>query len=188
MSPLEGDRKTSPPLVALLVRGRQVLPSPGGGLRTYLVHRWQAAGLYLEQSVSLEGKGNATVSRGTLGHLSISIWHRRAQGQRNRGGGAFPTRTRTRLTERKVSCPNRYQHLPGSVGGGDIPGARHSGSGSTAWQRAQARGRPALGHGVATWGQEQEPLTKTDLSWPGTANPAATALQERKKTKHFCLR
>lgn len=89
MSPLEGDRKTSPPLVALLVRGRQVLPSPGGGLRTYLVHRWQAAGLYLEQSVSLEGKGNATVSRDTLGHLSISIWHRRAQGQRNRGGGGF---------------------------------------------------------------------------------------------------
>lgn len=31
--------------------------------------------------------------------------------------GAFPTRTRTRLTERKVSCPNRYQHLPASVGG-----------------------------------------------------------------------
>lgn len=31
--------------------------------------------------------------------------------------GAFPTRTQTQLTERKVSCPNRYQHLPVSVGG-----------------------------------------------------------------------
>lgn len=82
------------------------------------------AGLYLEQSNSWEGKGNAAVGD-RLGHFSsISIWHRRAQGQRSRGhGGAFPTRTRTRLTERKVLCPNRYQHLRGSVG--DIPGARH---------------------------------------------------------------
>lgn len=33
------------------------------------------------------------------------------------GGGAFPMRTRTQLTERKVLCPNRSQHLPGNVGG-----------------------------------------------------------------------
>lgn len=34
------------------------------------------------------------------------------------GEGAFPTRTQTRLTERKgFFCPNRYQHLPVSVGG-----------------------------------------------------------------------
>lgn len=85
------------------------------------------AGLYLEQSDSWEGKGNAAVGD-RLGHFSsISIWHRRAQGQCSRGhGGAFPTRTRTQLTERKVLCPNRYQHLHGSMG--DIPGARHWGS------------------------------------------------------------
>lgn len=85
------------------------------------------AGLYLEQSISWEGKGNAAVGD-RLGHFSsISIWHRRAQGQRSWGhGGAFPTRTQTQLTERKVLCPNRYQHLRGSVG--DIPGARHWGS------------------------------------------------------------
>lgn len=66
--------------------------------------------------------------RDTLGHFSsISIWHRRAQGQRSQGGGgAFPARTRTQLTERKVSCPSRYQHLHGSVG--DAWGAGHSGS------------------------------------------------------------
>lgn len=85
------------------------------------------AGLCLEQSIIREGKGSAAV-RDTLGHFSsISIWHRRAQGQRSRGGeGASPTRTRTQLTERKVSCPNRYKHLRGSVG--DIPGAGHLGS------------------------------------------------------------
>lgn len=33
---------------------------------------------------------------------------------------------------------------------GDILGARHSGSRSTAWQRARTRGCPALGHGMTT--------------------------------------
>lgn len=48
------------------------------------------AGLYLEQSIIWEGKGNAT-GRDRLGHFSsISIWHRRAQGQHSRGGwGGF---------------------------------------------------------------------------------------------------
>lgn len=46
--------------------------------------------------------------------------------QLGRWGGAVPTRTRTPLTERKVSCPNRYQHLCGSVG--DAWGTGDSGS------------------------------------------------------------
>lgn len=33
---------------------------------------------------------------------------------------------------------------------GDVLGARHWGSQSTAWQQAQACGHPALGHGVTT--------------------------------------
>lgn len=83
-----------PPLISLRCwceAGRCCLPW-GGGPRPYLVHWWQAAGLYLEQSVSWEDQGKATGSRDTLGHFSSSsVWHRRAQGQHSRGWGVlFP--------------------------------------------------------------------------------------------------
>lgn len=54
------------------------------------MHRWQAAGLYLEQSVSLEGKGNATVSRDTLGHLSSPFGTGEHRANAIGEGGLFP--------------------------------------------------------------------------------------------------
>lgn len=93
------------------------------------------AGLYLEQSNSWEGKGNAAVGD-RLGHFSsISIWHRRAQGQHSRGhGGAFPTRTRTRLTERRFCVPTGTNTYVGAWGTSQEPGT--------------GAACPALGHGL----------------------------------------
>lgn len=115
------------------------------------MHRWQAAGLYLEQSVSREGKGNAAVSGDTLGHFSsISIWHRRARGQRNWGGGF--SHENTDSAHRAKGFVSQQVPAPtwecGRVG--DTPGARHSGRRSTAWLRVQACGCPTLGRGVTT--------------------------------------
>lgn len=75
--------------------------------------------------------------------LIISLWHRSAPGQRNRGGGFSPTRTQTRLTEPKVLCPSRYRQLPGSVGGqGTEPGA--------GGQPGHSLEHPATRHSTAT--------------------------------------
>lgn len=118
MSPLEGDGKTSPPLVALLVQGWQVLPSPG---EVGLGHTWCIGGgrpgstwnsllVGRVKAVPLLAGIRLVTSHpspfGTGEHRANAI-----------GEGALPMRTRTRLTERKVLCPNRYQHLPVSVGG-----------------------------------------------------------------------
>lgn len=69
--------------------------------------------------------------------------------------GAFPTRTWTQLTERKVLCPSRYQHLPVSVGGRGTywePGIRVAG----AQPGSGTCSCPASGHGVtapaSAWG------------------------------------
>lgn len=112
------------------MRGRQVLPSPGRNL-----HPWQVAGLYLEQSVSWEGKGNAAVSEDTLGHFSsISIWHRRALGQRNQGGSF--SHQNTDSAHRAKGFVSQQLPAPTCECGRaeDIPGARHSGGRSAAWQ------------------------------------------------------
>lgn len=89
------------------------------------------AALYLEQSVSWEGKGNAAV-RDTRGHFSsISIWHRRAQGQRSQGGGGlFPQ-------EHGLSSQSERFRVP--TGTNTCMGV---------WGTRAAC--PALGHGVTT--------------------------------------
>lgn len=95
MSPLEGDQKTSPPVVALLVGGRQVLSSPG---------RWAwdipgaSARLYLEQSDSQVGKGKAG-SGDMLGHLSSISFGTAIE------EGAFPMITQSGLTEPRLCVP-----------------------------------------------------------------------------------
>lgn len=95
MSPLEGDQKTSPPVVALLVGGWQVLSSPG---------RWAwdipgaSARLYLEQSDSQVGKGKAG-SGDMLGHLSSISFGTAIE------EGAFPMITQSGLTEPRLCVP-----------------------------------------------------------------------------------
>lgn len=104
------------------------------------------------------GKGDAAGSRDTLGHFSSSPFGTGAHRANAIEAGAFPTRTQTRLTERKVLCPSRYQQLPVSVGGqGTEPGAGAA--------RAQLRVRAGtLPRDTArpprplAWGQELEPL------------------------------
>lgn len=109
-----------PPLISLLCwceAGRCCLPR-GGGPRPDLVHRWQAAGLYLQQSLVGRVKARPLVAgiRLVTSHPALfGTGEHRANTVGD--GGAFPTRTRTQLTERKVSCPGRYQHLPVSMGG-----------------------------------------------------------------------
>lgn len=123
---------------------------PGRWLRTYLVHRWPGS----TWNSPLVGRVKAMLLGGTrlvTSHPS-PFGTGEARCHRSQGGeGAFPTRTRTQLTERKVLCPNRYQHLRGSVG--DILGAGHSGSLSClgTW-------RDNCSHRLGR-GQELEPLT-----------------------------
>ena len=135
------------------------------------MHWWQAARLYLEQSVSREGKGNAAVSRDTLGHFSsIPLWHRRAQGRCNQGGG-FSHENTDSAHRAKGFVSQQVTDL--RVGA--LPGARHSGGLSAGmWLSCLGTWRDNSSHQPGA--QELEPLTKTDLSWPGTASPAATAL------------
>lgn len=101
MSPLEGDQKTSPPVVALLVGGRQVLSSPG---------RWAwdipgaSARLYLEQSDSQVGKGKAG-SGDMLGHLSSISFGTGVRGATAIEEGSFPMITQSGLTEPRLCVP-----------------------------------------------------------------------------------
>lgn len=93
------------------------------------------AGLYLEQSDSWEGKGNAAVGD-RLGHFSsISIWHRRAQGQCSRGhGGLFPQEHGLSSQSERFCVPTGTNTYMGAWGTSQEPGT--------------GAACPALGHGV----------------------------------------
>lgn len=106
--------------------------------------------------------------------------------------GAFPTRTQTRLTEREDLCPNRYQHLPVSMGGWGHNGSQAHRRPEQSLVASASKLLYCLGTLLDSSsrqpsGQELALLTKMELTQPGMPDPAATAWCEREQKNHFCL-
>lgn len=119
-----------PPLIALLCwceAGRCCLPW-GGGPRPYLVHWWQAAGLYLEQSVSwIKARPLVAGIRLVTSHPALfgTGEHRANTG----GDGGCFSHENTDSAHGAKGFVSRQVPAPTCECGGvrDILGARHSG-------------------------------------------------------------
>lgn len=129
------------------------------------------AGLYLEQSIGWEGKGNAAVGGqawSLLIHLHLA---QESTGPTQSGTWEGFSHKNTDSAHRAKGFVSQRVPTPVWERGGT---SQEPGTGAAC---------PASGHGVTapaiSLGGVAGATNKTDLSWLGTANPAATTLGER---------